>query len=139
MVGGYIIVNTLGEITAFSGSSNSGGILISDDALFSSIVSEPYNYKWLNDSLLEQVTQDQFEMMQIVACRELNKPYDLKGIIGLGIGRNWEQPTDWWCSELVAYILKNIGMKLNGWKPTYTYTPSMCYDWAKRVLDKSVF
>ena len=53
MVGGYIIVNAFGEITAFSGSSNSGGILISDDALFSSIVSEPYNYKWLNDSLLQ--------------------------------------------------------------------------------------
>jgi Permuted papain-like amidase enzyme, YaeF/YiiX, C92 family len=94
---------------------------------------------WELVELKEQVTQDQFDMMQIVACRELNKPYDLKGIIGLGIGRNWEQPSDWWCSELVAYILKKIGMKLNGWKPTYIYTPTMCYDWSKRVIDKSVF
>lgn len=51
MVGGYIIVNAFGEITAFSGSSNSGGIL--------------------------------------------------------------------------TY--------------SHTYTPSMCYDWLKRVIDKSVF
>jgi Permuted papain-like amidase enzyme, YaeF/YiiX, C92 family len=89
---------------------------------------------WELVELQEQITKTQFEKMQFIACQELNKPYDLKGIVGLGIGRNWEQPSDWWCSELVAYILKAIGMVLNSWKPTHTYTPIMCYDWKHITL-----
>ena len=37
---------------------------------------------------------------------ELGKPYDLLGVISLGIpffGRDWEIPNAWWCSEHLAH------------------------------------
>lgn len=37
---------------------------------------------------------------------ELGKKYDLFGVLSLGIpfvGRDWEAPDKWWCSELLAH------------------------------------
>lgn len=37
---------------------------------------------------------------------ELGKPYDLWGAVSLGfpfIGRDWENPEAWWCSEYIAH------------------------------------
>lgn len=76
--------------------------------------------------LHEEVTLDQFLILNKAAAGQLYKKYDLMGIVGLGIGRNWEDPSDWWCSELVAYLLKCIGLILNGWgRKVNTYTPQM--------------
>jgi len=53
---------------------------------------------------------------------------------------NRHNSSDWWCSELVAYLLKCIGMTLSGWRyKTNTYTPNMCYKWPQDVVDRSVF
>jgi len=96
--------------------------------------------KWEMTRLREEVTLDQFLILNKAAAGQLYKKYDLKGIVGLGIGRNWEDPSDWWCSELVAYLLKKIGMLLNGWgRKGNTYTPQMCYEWPQDVVDRSVF
>ena len=96
--------------------------------------------KWEMTRLREEVTLDQFLILNKAAAGQLYKKYDLKGIVGLGIGRNWEDPSDWWCSELVAYLLKKIGMTLSGWgRKTNTYTPNMCYKWPQDVVDRSVF
>ena len=74
----------------------------------------------------EEVTLDQFLILNKAAAGQLYKKYDLMGIVGLGIGRNWEDPSDWWCSELVAYLLKCVGLILNGWgRKVNTYTPPM--------------
>lgn len=95
---------------------------------------------WEMTRLREEVTLDQFLLLNKAAAGQLYKKYDLKGIVGLGIGRNWEDPSDWWCSELVAYLLKKIGMTLSGWgRKTNTYTPNMCYKWPQDVVDRSVF
>jgi len=95
---------------------------------------------WEMTRLREEVTLEQFLLLNKAAAGQLYKNYDLKGIIGLGIGRNWEDPTDWWCSELVAYLLKYIGMVLNGWAHKVdTYTPQMCYEWPQDRVDCSVF
>jgi hypothetical protein len=96
--------------------------------------------KWEMTRLHEEVTLDQFLILNKAAAGQLYKKYDLMGIVGLGIGRNWEDPSDWWCSELVAYLLKCSGMTLNGWgRKENTYTPQMCYEWPQNVVDRSVF
>lgn len=95
---------------------------------------------WEMTRLREEVTLEQFLLLNKAAAGQRFKPYDLMGIIGLGFGRNWEDPTDWWCSELVAYLLKYIGMLLNGWgHKVNTYTPHMCYKWPQDIVDSSVF
>lgn len=36
-------------------------------------------------------------------------PYDLTGAFGLGIHRDWQDPSAWWCSELVAWAFDTAG------------------------------
>lgn len=46
----------------------------------------------------------------IAAARsQIGKPYDLKGVIGLGFNRDWQDTTDWWCSELVLWAAQHGG------------------------------
>lgn len=95
---------------------------------------------WELTKLREEVTLEKYLLLNKAAAGQLYKKYDLKGIVGLGVGRNWEDPSDWWCSELVAYLLKKIGMTLSGWgHKVNTYTPHMCYKWPQDVVDRSVF
>lgn len=35
------------------------------------------------------------------ALDQIGKPYDWSGVIGIGIRRNWQADTAWFCSELV--------------------------------------
>lgn len=35
------------------------------------------------------------------AIDQVGKPYDWRGVIGLGLRREWDDPADWFCSELV--------------------------------------
>lgn len=38
---------------------------------------------------------------------QVGKPYDLTGVIGLAVGRNWREPDSWFCSELIAAGLEH--------------------------------
>lgn len=42
--------------------------------------------------------------------QQIGKPYDLKGIIGFVIGRDWRSPNSWFCSELVGAALEDAGV-----------------------------
>ena len=37
------------------------------------------------------------------------KPYDKWAVLGLGLGRNWRDPDQWFCSELVIAGLEHCG------------------------------
>ena len=53
------------------------------------------------------------EAAAIAAARsQVGKPYDLLGVIGLGIKRNWQDDDAWWCSELIAWAAKQGGTDL---------------------------
>ena len=80
---------------------------------------------WELTKLREEVTLGQFLLLNKASTGQLYKKYDLKGIVGLGIGRNWEDPLDLGRPrELVAYLLKCIGLILNGrGRKVNTYTP----------------
>ncbi len=39
------------------------------------------------------------------ARSQIGRPYDLAGAIGLGLHREWDDPSRWWCSELIAAAL----------------------------------
>jgi len=39
-------------------------------------------------------------------------PYDFLGAFGLGLHRDWQDPTRWWCSEYVAACVQASGKKL---------------------------
>lgn len=43
------------------------------------------------------------------AQSQLGRPYDYKGVIGLGIHRDWEEDDSWWCSEFVGKALLEGG------------------------------
>lgn len=40
---------------------------------------------------------------------QIGKPYDMEGIAGFIVGRQWDNPSAWFCSELVAAGLENCG------------------------------
>lgn len=41
---------------------------------------------------------------------QLGKPYDIEGILGFIAGRNWHDPSAWFCSELAAAGLEACGL-----------------------------
>lgn len=43
---------------------------------------------------------------------QLGKDYDWWGIAGLSIRRDWQDPANWWCSELVAWAFQQGGAPL---------------------------
>ncbi len=53
------------------------------------------------------------EALAIAAARsQVGKPYDLWGVLGLGIKRNWQEDDAWWCSELIPWAAKQGGTDL---------------------------
>lgn len=40
---------------------------------------------------------------------EIGKPYDSEGILGFIVGRDWRDPSAWFCSELVGTMLERSG------------------------------
>jgi uncharacterized protein YycO len=43
------------------------------------------------------------------AYDQIGKPYDIWGVIGLGINREWDEDDKWWCSELTEACIKAGG------------------------------
>lgn len=43
------------------------------------------------------------------AASQLGKPYDYLGVIGLGLHRDWQEESAWWCSELPAWAFAQAG------------------------------
>lgn len=45
---------------------------------------------------------------------QVGKPYDWTGVVGIGLDRNWQDPSAWWCSELVMAAAAAGGRRLAG-------------------------
>lgn len=46
------------------------------------------------------------------AASQLGKPYDWRGLLGLGVRRRWQDDDKWFCSELVAWAFEQAGHRL---------------------------
>lgn len=42
---------------------------------------------------------------------QIGKPYDYTGVVGLGLHRDWEDDSAWWCSEFAGEFLKQAGFE----------------------------
>lgn len=53
------------------------------------------------------------DLAVIAAARaQLGKPYDLTGILGIALHRDWQEQDKWFCSELVAWSFDQAGFPL---------------------------
>lgn len=55
------------------------------------------------------ITFEQYEKMWQVSSQIEGAGYDLKGVVGLGVGENWQETDKFFCSEAKGFIMKNIG------------------------------
>lgn len=46
------------------------------------------------------------------AISQIGKPYDKWAILGFPVRRNWQQESDWFCSELVGWSIMQGGRQL---------------------------
>jgi uncharacterized protein YycO len=46
------------------------------------------------------------------ARSQIGKPYDLAGILGIALHRDWQEQSKWFCSELVAWAFGQAGVPL---------------------------
>lgn len=46
------------------------------------------------------------------AHKQVPSPYDTLGVVGIGLHRRWQDPSAWFCSELVAFALAAGGLHL---------------------------
>lgn len=59
------------------------------------------------------------------AMQQLGKPYDKTAVIGMTLNRDWQQDTDWFCSELLLACLVKGGKVLT--KSYHNMTPEDAY------------
>lgn len=59
-----------------------------------------------------EINHDINEKAYAFAKTQLGKPYDYLAIIAFLVDRDWQSRDKWFCSELVAYALKQSGVEL---------------------------
>jgi hypothetical protein len=67
--------------------------------------------------LLATCTKEEFRDMAVpdpdagyaFAISQIGKPYDVWGVIGLGLHRDWQSDDAWWCSEFAEAVLAAAG------------------------------
>ena len=55
------------------------------------------------------------------AASQIGKPYDWRGVLGIGFRRRWQDADSWFCSELVAWAFREAGhplFRLDEWRIT---------------------
>jgi hypothetical protein len=85
--------------------------------------------------LEQEVTQEQFDMLLYLCQKYEGLPYDTKGAVGLGVGENWQDDDKFWCSEWVAFVLKNIGMILKYLDDVHRIAPNHNLEWPQFAID----
>ena len=71
----------------------------------------------LNDSTYSVLYDIQLPNEQAAldfARAQVGKPYDKWGIVGFAFGRDWQDDSDWYCSELLGTTLDRGGFELEG-------------------------
>lgn len=83
--------------------------IIDGDHVIEAVWTDGVRYRRL-DSLMEDRPEHEIldvtlpneaEALQWVR-QQIGKPYDFTGVIGLGFGRNWQESSRWYCSELAV-------------------------------------
>jgi len=82
------------------------------------------------------ITREQYNVLSFLVCRYEGKPYDLEGAIGLGVNEDWQDDDKFWCSEWVAFLLKQIGMPLEFLENEHRITPAHNLKWKQTILSK---
>jgi len=85
--------------------------------------------------LAQEITVTQFHKAWGIAKTYEGTPYDLEGAIGLGVGENWQDDDAFWCSEWLAFIAKNIGMKLPYLDDIHRISPKHNQDWPQTPIE----
>lgn len=85
--------------------------------------------------LEQEVTQEQFDMLLYLCQKYEGLPYDTKGAVGLGVGEDWQEDDAFWCSEWVAFALKNIGMILKYLDDVHRIAPNHNLEWPQFAID----
>lgn len=57
------------------------------------------------------------------AISQIGKPYDLWGVLGLWLHREWNDVSEWWCSELVAWAAQQGGTQIFRESTLHRITP----------------
>lgn len=66
-----------------------------------------------NHSIVEFALPDEVAM-QNFAIAQIGTKYDWTGVLGIGFSRDWQDPSAWWCSELLMAAAGAGGRKLSG-------------------------
>lgn len=89
-----------------------GGIISAD--MDKGVARFPLDY---NAGAFDQELYLTIETTQVIADKfyafirsQLGKPYDTKAVLGIGLGRDWRDPGQWFCSELDASGLCECGI-----------------------------
>lgn len=68
----------------------------------------------------------EYRILLATALGMVGKQYDKPGILGFVTRTRREDPNRWFCSELVAYIMRKAGHQLS-YKPSWKVTPADCW------------
>lgn len=93
---------------------------------------------WLMVELEIDISHLDWNKLIEIANKEVGKPYDTFGVIGLSIHRNWQEDDKWWCSELIPYLLLNWGIKLFNSNFIHRIVPQHLLILPSKVIDKSI-
>jgi hypothetical protein len=57
-----------------------------------------------------RATADETDSFHTFLRAQVGKPYDFFGVAGIALGRIWQDPGKWFCSELIAAALCHCGV-----------------------------
>lgn len=69
------------------------------------------------------VPRGTFAKLKKAGETQLGKKYDWWGILGLSLNRDWQDDTDWWCSEYVAWMFEKANFPLIRAEAVHRVTP----------------
>jgi uncharacterized protein YycO len=80
---------------------------------FKGVVEIPFNeiLDRASEHVLMHVEVPDPEAALAFARGQLGKSYDYRGVLGIGINREWDSPDKWWCSELVEAAIAAAGRR----------------------------
>lgn len=83
------------------------------------------------------VPRGTFNKLKTAGQSQLGKKYDWWGILGLSLNRNWQDPSDWWCSEYVAWMFEQAGSPLIRAEAVHRVTPEDLWKLPLKVVYSS--
>lgn len=69
------------------------------------------------------VPRGTFNKLKKAGESQLGKKYDWWGILGLSLNRDWQENSNWWCSEYVAWMFEQAGSPLVRADAVHRVTP----------------